>query len=119
MQLALDTATWDIHLDSTGNIACLGVDRAALLSQRIKVRLQTFMGECFLDRSIGVPYFTEILKKSPDLGRVRSLLAAVIATVEGVKKTLTLELKFNQGTRQLNVDFRVLGDSGEIAEGGI
>ena len=118
MQLALDTATWDIGLDGSGNIAVL-VDPSALLAQRIQCRLQTFKGECFLDRSIGVPYFTEILKKSPDLGRVMSLLAAVIATVEGVKKTLALELKFNQGTRQLNVDFRVLGDSGEIAEGGI
>lgn len=118
MQLALDTATWDIHLDATGNIACL-TDRSALLSQRIQVRLQTFQGECFLDRSVGVPYFSEILKKRPDIGRVRSLLAAVIAGVEGVKKILELVLTFNQGTRELDVRFRVLGDSGEIAEGGV
>lgn len=71
MQLALDTETWDIGLDGSGNIAVL-VDPSALLAQRIQCRLQTFKGECFLDRSVGVPYYEEILKKNPDLGRVRS-----------------------------------------------
>ena len=37
MQLALDTATWDIGLDGSGNIAVL-VDPSALLAQRIQCR---------------------------------------------------------------------------------
>ena len=118
MQLALETSTWDLHLDRTGNIATLS-DAVALLSQRIQCRLQTFRGECFLDRSVGVPYFSEIMKKNPDLGRIRSLLAAVIAGVEGAKKVLSLDLQFAASTRTLTVRFRVQGTSGEIAEGAI
>lgn len=118
MQLALDTATWDICLDGSGNIAVL-VDPYALLAQRIQCRLQTFMGECFLDRSVGVPYYEEILKKNPDLGRVRSLLASVIKSVDGVATILSLELRFSVRHRRLAVDFRVQGTAGEIAEGTI
>lgn len=118
MQLALDTATWDIGLDGSGNIAVL-VYPSALLAQRIQCRLQTFKGECFLDRSVGVPYYEEILKKNPDLGRVRSLLASVIKGVDGVATILSLELRFSVRHRRLTVDFRVQGTAGEIAEGTI
>ena len=118
MQLALDNSTWDLHLDSTGNIAVLtDVPFGPLLAQRIKHRLQTFRGECFLDRSIGVPYFGEVMKKNPDLGKIRSLLASVISGVEGVVKIISLDVLFAPRTRSLSVKFRVLGNKGAIAEG--
>ena len=117
MQLELDNATWDLVLDGTGNVKTLGSDDApALLSQRIKHRLQTFRGECYLDRSVGVPYFSEVLKKNPDLSRIRSLLASVISGVTGVLKILELSLDFQQRARALRVVFRVQGD-GFVAEG--
>jgi len=118
MQLALTTSTWDLYLDSSGNIATLADKPVGpLLSQRITHRLQTFKGECFLDREIGVPYYEEILKKNPDLGRIRSLLSSVISTVEGVDKILSLDLSFDRKTRMLSVTFRVLGKDGTIATG--
>lgn len=117
MQLELSTDSWDLTLDKSGNLAVLGNDKApALLSQRIRHRLQTFRGECFLDRSVGVPYFSDVMKKNPDLGRVRSLFASIIAGVQGVVKILSLELDFSSTTRTLRVIFRVQGN-GFIAEG--
>lgn len=118
MQFALEDETWDIHLDSTGNIAVLS-DKpfGPLLSQRIKHRLQTFRGECFLDREVGVPYFSEVLKKNPDFGHIRSLLASVIRGVENVAKILSLEINFAQDTRVMTASFRVLGSDGSVAEG--
>jgi hypothetical protein len=68
---------------------------------------------------VGVPYYEEILKKNPDLGRVRSLLASVIKGVDGVATILSLELRFSVRNRRLTVDFRVQGTAGEIAEGTI
>ena len=107
MELSLDNATWDLYLDATGNIATVGeADFPALLSQRITHRLQTFKGECFLDREIGVPYYEEILKKNP-----------VISGVDGVDKILSLDLSFDRKTRLLSVTFRVLGQDGSIATG--
>lgn len=111
MQLELNTATWDLELGPDGNIRTLGdSDPAALLSQRICHRLRTFRGECYLDRSVGVPYFSEVLKKRPDLGHIRSLLASVISGVPGVLKILDLSLDFRQNTRVLRVSFNVQGD---------
>lgn len=120
MQLELNTATWDLELDAAGNIKTLGSDDpAALLSQRVCHRLQTFRGECYLDRSVGVPYFAEVLKKRPDVSRIRSLFASVIAGVEGVAQILSLDLRFVQSSRRLSVSFRVKGAAGEIAEGAL
>lgn len=116
MQLALDTATWDLELDSDGNILTLK-DGSQLIAQRIQCRLQTFRGECFLDRSIGVPYFQEVMKKNPDLGRIRALLASVIAGVEGVSKILSLVVTHSAATRHMGVAFRVQSGDGTIAEG--
>lgn len=118
MELSLEKSTWDLHLDSTGNIATVGdSDFPSLLSQRITHRLQTFKGECFLDREIGVPYFEEILKKNPDLSRIRSLLATIINGVEGVSNIISLDLNFDARTRHLTVNFRVNGKDGSIATG--
>ena len=120
MQLALDDATWDLYLAPDGNIAVLrDTPFGPLLAQRIKHRLLTFRGECFLDREVGVPYFSEVLKKNPDLGRIRSLLASVISGVEGVAKILSLEVLLNNATRQLTVNFRAQGTDGNIAEGSL
>lgn len=118
MQLALNETEWDIYLDRTGNLATLGIKHfGKLLCQRIKHRLQTFQGECFLDRRVGVPYFSEVLKKNPDLSRIRSLLASVISSVEGVVKILSLEVLFDQAERHLSVEFKAQGADGTIAEG--
>lgn len=120
MQLALNETEWDIYLDSTGNIATLGSKQfGELLCQRIRHRLQTFRGECFLDRNIGVPYFSEVLKKNPDIGRIRSLLASVISGVQGVEKILSLEVLFNRSTRELKVNFAARSSGGEIARGSL
>lgn len=120
MQLELNTATWDLELDATGNIKTIGSDDpAALLSQRIRHRLQTFRGECFLDRSVGVPYFSEVLKKNPDLRRVKNLLVATINGVEGVKKIIDFSVDFSARTREYKVVFKAEADDGTIVEGSI
>lgn len=117
MQLELDTATWDLTLDSSGNIATLSRDWSALLAQRIKTRLQTFRGELYLDRSAGVPYFEEVLKKHPDVQRVRDLLLTQVATIPGVQKVLSMELTLDDSTRTFFVNYEILSDGGEVVKG--
>ena len=120
MQLALDTSTWDIFLDESGNIATLGEKSIGdLICQRIKHRLQTFQGECFLDRSVGVPYFSEVLKKNPDLRRIRSLLVATISAVQGVSKILEFSVNFLPSTREYKVIFKAETSDGTIVSGEI
>lgn len=123
MQFSLATETWDLFLDETGNISLRKsetLDKLVdLICQRVKCRLQTFRGECYLDRNMGVPYFKEVMKKNPDLGKVRSLLAATIVGVEGVKSLEKLKIKFDASTREYKVIFRALADNGNVVNGEI
>ena len=123
MQLALDTNTWDIFLDSTGNIARLDDSTPErlvfLICHRVRHCLQTFQGECYLDRSVGVPYFSEVLKKNPDLRRAKNLLVATINGVEGVKKIIDFSVDFSARTREYRVIFKAEADDGTIVEGSI
>ena len=123
MQFSLATETWDLFLDETGNISLRKSETldelVDLICQRVKCRLQTFRGECYLDRNMGVPYFKEVMKKNPDLGKVRSLLAATIVGVEGVKSLEKLKIKFDASTREYKVIFRALADNGNVVKGEI
>lgn len=123
MQFSLATETWDLFLDETGNISLRKSETldelVDLICQRVKCRLQTFRGECYLDRNMGVPYFKEVMKKNPDLGKVRSLLAATIVGVEGVKSLEELKIKFDASTREYKVIFRALADNGNRVNGEI
>ena len=123
MQFSLATETWDLFLDETGNISLRKSETldelVDLICQRVKCRLQTFRGECYLDRNMGVPYFKEVMKKNPDLGKVRSLLAATIVGVEGVKSLEGLKIKFDASTREYKVIFRALADNGNVVNGEI
>lgn len=123
MQLKLDTATWDLELDSSGNIATLedtpSSELQDLICQRIRTRLQTFEGECFLDRDLGVPYFSEVMKKNPDVRRVRSLLLSEVSSVEGVSSVKEFSVQFFPHDRRFNVIFNVIAVDGTIVEGSI
>lgn len=79
------------------------------LDQRIDCMLRTFRGEWWLDPTLGVPYFEEILKKNPDMSVVRQAFASVILSVPGVQEITSLEVKFLRSTRAFRVDFWVKG----------
>ena len=100
-------------VDANGKHDIVLLDNNASLSggldQRIDCTLRTFQGEWWLDPSEGVPYFTDIFKKSPDLATVRQALATVIQRVPGVQRIDRLEVSLNRGTRVLSVDFQVTG----------
>jgi hypothetical protein len=116
--LYLDPQTNDLVVDeNTYNLRVTEGDE--YLSQKIQNTLQFFFAEWFLDRSLGIPYFEDILKKNPDLKLVKNLLLNAVAGVSGVDKVLSFETDFDRGAREYTVDFEVLSSSGEVVEGQI
>lgn len=105
MNLALDPIYHDVFLDANGQITLTDTP----LDQRIDCRLRTFLGEFWLDVTLGVPYFQEILKKNPDMQAVRAAFAAEIQKVPGVKTLESLEVSIDRAARKLTVIFRVTG----------
>lgn len=105
MNLALDPVHHDVFLDANGQIALAQTP----LDQRIDCRLRTFLGEFWLDVTLGIPYFQEILKKNPDMQAVRAAFAVEIQKVSGVKVLNSLEVSMDRALRKLTVIFSVTG----------
>lgn len=97
---------------STGNLQMLsGIESIA---QDIRLALQFFMGEWFLDRSVGVPYFQEVLVKTPDPNALQSIFRKIILGRPGVVSLLDIQLAQDDETRKLNLAFRVQTDAGVL-----
>lgn len=80
--LYLNPTTWDLDIDADGDIAVASGRYA--LAQDAACAIRTFLGECWYDKTVGVPYMTEILGHSPSLDLVKARLQAAAMTVDGV-----------------------------------
>ena len=86
--LYLDPTTWDLDIDASGNIAT--ATGRYQLAQDAASAIRTFLGEVWFDTTLGVPYLTEILGRSPTLALVKARLEAAALTVPGVTSATVL-----------------------------
>lgn len=76
------------------------------IRQRLKQNLKTFLGEWFLDTTIGVPYFQIVFDKSSPSSLIDDVFKDAILKTKGVVEIVEFkELDLNVGTRELTVDF--------------
>jgi len=110
----------DLKLDENGDleigpdgdlIIVTGIDA---IRQHLRIRLQFFRGEWFLDTRLGIPYFEEVLIKAPDLNVVQSLLREAVRETPGVISITSFELDFEGVTRKLSLDFDALTTEGPL-----
>jgi hypothetical protein len=80
--LLLDTVAWDLVLDVYGNIA-VATDPYSL-AQDAASAIRLFQGELWYDTSQGVPYFLNILGRTPPLSLLRTRFEDAARTVPGV-----------------------------------
>ena len=80
--LYVDPATNDLVLDSAGNIAVASAPYA--LAQDAASAIKTYIGECYYDTTLGVPYYADILGKAPPLPLIKADLIAAAMTVPTV-----------------------------------
>ncbi len=100
----LDTVTHD-WVFTDGDIQLVtGID---LIIQQIKIRLYLFKGEWPYDTTQGLPFFTDILVKNPDLRRIRSIFYDAIMGTDGVTAVNELELLYDASARTLSISFGV------------
>ena len=88
------------------------------LSAKIEARLKTFYQEWFINRTIGIPYFTEILKKQVDINNVQVILSDVIKQTIGVEELVSFIIDYNLSTRKYSYTFKVTSINGILVEGG-
>lgn len=80
--LLLDRSDWDLCVDSAGNIAV--ADNPYQLAQDAASAMRLFRGELWYDTTKGVPYFEQVLGKTPPLQFLKGQLEAAALTVVGV-----------------------------------
>ncbi len=111
LDLALDPQTHDLPAGSYGFGLANGLDRVA---QQVRIRLKFFLGEWFLDTSRGIPYFEQVLKKTPDLHLITSLFKTEILTTPDVSALLSFDTEYKPLARSFRVAFRAETRFGEL-----
>lgn len=118
VDLLLDENEHDLVIGEDGDLQFTNgtVDEVA---QLICCRLRMFLGEWYLNRLEGVPYFEEVLKKNPNLAQVRALLLSVVVDTPNVEKVLQFDSTFDASTRSYSVRFKAQASDGTVVEGEI
>lgn len=104
-------AVRDFLMDENGDLAVRNgdfatVSDAAAVNQGIKIRTRMFLGEYWLDESIGVPWFQEILIKNADPLVVRELIREAIASTPDVVAVIGAQLQ-QLPNRAAQIGYRV------------
>lgn len=107
----------DLKLDANGHVTFVNndlvfVEGSEEVAQLILERLRTFLGEWFLDVTIGVPYFEEVLVKNPTAAE--SVLKREIILTPGVLELLEFTFTVDKSTRKATLNFKVISTDGPI-----
>lgn len=103
MDLALGS-DHDLLLTADGNVRLTsGIPESA--QQRLGITLSMFLGEWFLDQTVGIPYFQELFVKVPDDATVRTIFRTVIEADNYVVSVPQLDVTFDRASRQMSTTF--------------
>lgn len=111
--LLLDPNTGDLAIDALGRLP-LTATLLEEVSQRLNTKLQFFLGEWFLDTTLGFPYYRDVLIKNPDLAVIKAELQQLITDDEGVESLVSLDLALDGATRVLQVTAQAVLVSDEV-----
>lgn len=96
--LPLNPDTWDITLDSNGNLSLGESDYS--IAQDVASAIRTVRGECWYDVTLGLPYFNSLLGQHPPASLITAMLEQAAFTITGVKAATVIRLGIN-AQRQL------------------
>lgn len=110
IDIALDKDTHDLLITDGG---LQTVSEADQLEQNLKIRLRFFFSEWFLNVNKGLPFYSDILVKNPNVPNIDAILKAEIKDTEGVEEILEYESIFDNTARTYTINFTVRTIYGE------
>lgn len=78
----LDPVTWDFVLDVNGDLA-IAADPYSL-AQDAASACRTFLGECYYNSTLGIPFFQSFFGRAPNISLMKQKFAAQALLVPGV-----------------------------------
>lgn len=110
----------DLLLDTDGDLVLTsGLEFSTginAVAQGIRIRIQTFKGEWFLDLDHGVPYYQDLLGQKFNEIKARAAFREAILSAPGVDELTELEVSFDAQNRELTVSWEVTTSFGIIEE---
>ena len=109
MDIKLNDETGDVLLSTTNTITTptFTTTTSENLAQRLKIRLQTFKGEWFLDGTIGIDYFNQIAGKNRYKAAVDAIIQAEILKEQEVLQITAYSSVVDKTTRKITIQFTV------------
>ncbi len=89
-------------------------DLSEEVSQQLYIRLKTFLGEWFLDGTLGFPWFQSVLGIKVSTGIVAQLVRKVILGTPGVASIRSFSITRNGTTRFALIQFSVILENGIV-----
>ncbi len=110
----------DLLLDEDGDLVVSDDLRLSsglsAVSQSVRIRLQTFMGEWFLDLSLGVPYYQSLLGHRFSVETAQDVFRKEILASRGVSSVTKLEVSFDAAARRMSVYFEADTIHGSLSD---
>jgi hypothetical protein len=107
--LLLDQSAWDLVLDINGNIAL--AEAPYSIAQDVASAIRTFIGECWYDNSLGLPYWQNILGQYPPLQFVEQQMNNAAFTIPNVAETKVTFTSFKN--RVLSGQIEIIDTDGQ------
>lgn len=105
MDLLLNPSTNDVvFINGDCNVTQSQKD---VVAQRLKITLQTFKGEWFLDQDIGIPYIQQIMVKGVPKQTIDVIFQEAILNDEGVEEMVSYYSELDSATRKFKMNFAV------------
>jgi hypothetical protein len=90
--LLLDQSKWDLVLDINGNIALAGTPYS--YAQDVASAVRTFLGECWYNTDLGIPYWQQILGELPPVGYIQQQISIEALTIPNIISAETSIVSF-------------------------
>jgi len=112
INLAIDPDTNDIILNKRNLTVASDIEA---LAQLCESRLLVIEGDYFLDKTLGIPYISQVFVKTSDKSLVDSFFKNMLLETEGVNSIISYSGEYIEATRTYEIKFTVDTDLGEIS----
>jgi len=81
------------------------VTGADAVAQHLLIRLRFFKAEWFLDQRVGIPFYTQVFVKNPNLAAIQTTFRRAIVSTSGVDTLERIDVDLDTPTRELTIQF--------------
>lgn len=96
----------DLVINHTGDFELINNEKE-YYKQKIKIELNTFFGEWFLDSEVGLAWHEMLGNKDFDESKLNLYLKKKILQIKGVKDVEIISSELNREKRQCNISLKI------------